>query len=174
VVYRLGSEFGREPPWLWNPYRVRLHMARAGVQYMDAAEAAASHVFLANDALNHEDPGAALAHLDQAMTGDPLAAGGWRLRGEALRAMSRLGEAIDAYQRAVVMEPADTLARLGLGWAHIGNGNSDLAARAWRQTIGPRVDTFTLREMVRVYDARADREAAAAARAELARRGERE
>ena len=174
VAYRIGPEFGRIPGWFANRYRVRLHLARAHVQYLPAAEAAPSHVFLAEDALNRQDPATALGHLDQAMEGVAPVSGTWRLRGEAQRALGRMGEAIDAYQRAVVLDPADTLARLGLGWAQLGNGNVDLAARAWRPAIGPRVDTFTLREMVRIYDTRGDREAAAAARAELARRGERE
>jgi tetratricopeptide (TPR) repeat protein len=174
VLYRVGPDFGSAPEWIANRDQLHLHLARARVQYLSAAEAAASHVLLASHALDGGDPGAALGHLGEAMKGGPLSQKAWRLEGEALRATGRPQQAIGAYERAVVMDPSDTLARLGLGWAQLGTGNSALAARAWRQAIGPRVDTFTLREMVRIYDQRGDRAAATAARAELARRGVRE
>jgi hypothetical protein len=170
VVYRVDSDFGTPPDWFGRRDQVDLHLARAHVQYLSPSEAAASHVLLAGAALERDEAGIALDHLDRAALGGPLSQSGWRLRGDALQKLGRLGEAIRAYERAVVIDRADTLARIGLGWAQLRNGNAALAAAVWRQAIGPRVDTFTLEEMARTFDARGDRAAAAIARAELARR----
>lgn len=171
VLYRVGSDFGKNPEWIVKRDQLHLHLARAYVQYKPPAEAAESHVLLASDALDHGQAAVALAHLGEAMKGGPLSQDGWRLSGEAFRSLGRLGEAIRAYERAVVMDPEDVPARLGLGWAQLGMGNTDRAARAWRPAIGPRVDTYTLRQIVRIYDERGDPASARAARLELARRG---
>ena len=171
VLYRVGSDFGKSPEWFAKRDQLHLHLARARVQYMPPTEAADSHVLLANVALDRGDARAALGHLDVATKGGPLSQKAWWMQGEALRAIGRPQQAIEAYEKAVYMNPYDTLARLGLGWAQLGVGNTALAAGAWREAIGPRVDSLTLREMVRIYDRRGDREAATAARAELARRG---
>ena len=170
VLFRVGPELGRTPEWFGDRTQRNLHLARAFIQYMSDSEAAPSHLLLASDEFDRGHPTAALAHVDAAMRGRPLGEEGWRIAGEALRALGRAGEAVRAYERALLIDPDDLRARLGLGWAQLGAGNPQMAARAWRPAIGPGTDAYTLRQMVKVYDGLGDRRAADAARAELARR----
>jgi hypothetical protein len=171
VLYRVGSGFGREPPWLSDARERSLHFARAYVQFMPGPQAAPSHVLLAGRALDAGDPAAALSHLDAAQFGGPLDARGWQYEGEALRALGRMPDAAHAYENALRLDPGNLYSRLGLGWAYLGVGDARRAAEAWRPAVGPRTDAYTLRQMVKLYGEVGDAPAAAAAKAALANRG---
>jgi hypothetical protein len=169
VLYRVGPEFGTKPGWMASRAQWKVHISRAMVQVLPDSEAAGYRFTLAQDALDrglHEE---ALAQATRAIQGRPADPAGWMLAGEALRALYRSADAAKAYERVLVLDPSQRNARLALGWAQLGAGNLELAARAWRPAIGPDVDVATLRRMIEVFDQVGDREAAQAAREALVR-----
>ncbi len=170
VLYRIGPGFGNRPEWFADPVLASLHRARAQIQYLPAAQAAESHSILAAHAFARDDPAGVIEHVEKALAGGLLRPPAWHWYGEALRSTGRLEEAVLAYERAIALDPNHVEARLGLGWAQLGLGRTELAARAWLPAIGPRTDTYTLREMTALYDRLGQSGPANSARAELARR----
>ena len=58
-----------------------------------------------------------------------------RLRGEALRALGRLSEAIQAFQSVADRDREHVAAWVGLGWCHKRTGRLDLAIDSLRQAL---------------------------------------
>lgn len=164
VLYRVGPEFGTKPDWMANRAEWRLHISRAMVQVLPDSEAARYRVVLAQDALDRSRNDEALIQATASIRGRPSDPVGWMLAGEALRATHRMSEAARAYEKVLLLDPSNVMARLALGWTQLGTGDVALAGRTWRPAIGPAADPTTLRQMVEIYDRLGDREAAQAAR----------
>lgn len=120
VLYRVGPEFGSDPPWFRDARATALHRARGSIRALPAPEAAPSRVALAAYALDQGRPAEALAHLRIALPhrrDDPAT---WELEGHALRALGRMPEAIAAYRNAIALDPGDVRSRQGIDWAQRG------------------------------------------------------
>ena len=169
VLYRVGSDFGARPAWMADRAEWKVHISRAMVQVLADSEAAGYRFVLAQDALNHGRNEEALDQASAAIRGQPADPTGWMLAGEALRAMYRMPEAAQAYERVLTLDHSIVPARLALGWAQLGAGRPVLAARAWRLAIGPAADAATLRRMIEVFEQLGDHADAEAARAQLLR-----
>jgi tetratricopeptide (TPR) repeat protein len=117
AVYRIGPDFGHDPPWLSDPWLHRLHEARAMVDVLPESLTAPYRVALAVDALDRGAPQVALELIDQAAQRLPREAVVWQTRGRALLELDRAGEAAEAFARAVELDPGDEDSRRALALA---------------------------------------------------------
>lgn len=81
------------------------------------------------------DPGTALVHADRAVEIEPGRAATHLARGQALTALSRSDEALEAFERAVETQPDDLRAVLSLAVAHNNEGRLDAAEETFRRAV---------------------------------------
>ncbi len=169
VLYEIGPDFGRVPAWMANDTLMALHTLRARLM-VDGNDVRVLHDFArVEHARGRLEPArgaleraAALAPGDVAVL---VALGEVALKqGDAAT-----GEA--AFARAQALAPASVEARVGRGWARLVAGRPEEAAALWRPVVSETRDAATLLRMAEIFHALGDREAAAAARATLARLG---
>jgi hypothetical protein len=80
-----------------------------------------------------------------------------------------LQKAAIAYASAEEYSPGNVQARIGRGWVSLVAGQPQEAAAFWRPVIGATTNAPTLARMVDIYTQLGDAEAAALARATLAK-----
>jgi Flp pilus assembly protein TadD len=176
VVYRLGPQFGADPPWHGDRVQSAIHYARALSRVLPDSLAAPHRLLLGALAMDEGRPEEALELGRLAVRGRPYDPRGWLLSGQALRALGQTADAARALATAHSLDPNDVATNLELGWVALAEGDSAAAARAWRATIGAIRDPATLREMARLFARAGDVEALralAAASADTARRSRR-
>lgn len=171
AVYRITPAFGQAPAWLANDTLMTTHAARAQLLVNPMNLRAQLTVGLFERA--HMRPEQALSHFLAMTRIEPRNKDGWILSGEAFLVLGRLDRAESAYLRAIQLDPQNVDAHVGLGWVYVGRGDARQAAAMWKPAIDLVDDIPTLRMMVNVFDEVVDPAAAAAARAALARRGNR-
>lgn len=101
VVYRIGPDFGREPEWLRDPVRHRLHVARAHDLGLGDEAPWPSLLLLSAEALDSgrlDDAARRAAAITRAQ---PALALGWLLTGEVALRQGRTAEARAAFARAL-------------------------------------------------------------------------
>jgi len=163
VVYRIGPDFGRDPPWLTDPLLTRVHWERVLVRALPDPLAVPHRNLLAALALDRGLPAEALEQADLATRAQPSDTLGWTLKGQALRELGRPEDARQAFETALALDPDEAQSRIGLGWVQLSLGRPEDAARAWRPVIGAARDTTTLRAMQGLFMKLGDQEAARAA-----------
>ncbi len=124
VTYRIGPDFGRDPEWIHDDTRRRVHIARALVQVLPDSLVWTHRLVLSADALSEGRLGDALREAERASRTRPGDAFAWTLQGEALRQMQRPDDARLAFRRALERDPNDAQARIGLSLIE---GTSDSA-----------------------------------------------
>jgi tetratricopeptide (TPR) repeat protein len=168
LLFRIGSEFGRDPAWLSNDSLRSLHVARAQVQALEDRYAWSAHFVLGEEARGRGDLSAALDHYLAATRGNPGLALAWQRAGGTLLALGRIEEARGAYERARALVPGDAVTLIGIGWTQMRSGRADLAARTWRPLVSSTHDPATLRAMAEAFDRAGDAAARDQARRTLA------
>jgi hypothetical protein len=159
VIYRLGPQFGADPPWRGDRVQSSIHFARALSRVLPDSLAAPYRLLLGALAMDEGRPEEALELGQRAVWGRPTDARGWLLAGQALRALGRTADAEHALATAHSLDPGDVATNLELGWVALARGDSAAAARAWRSTIGGIRDPATLREMARLFARAGDQQA---------------
>lgn len=86
-------------------------------------------VVVARFAFARQDRTGAYGYLDQVLAAAPESVEAWVLRGDMERTDGRLQEAIDAYSKALDVQPGHPSARFGKTAAHISGGDYTAAAR---------------------------------------------
>ena len=169
VLYRIGPDFGAGPAWSRDEFERQLHLARALVDVLPAAQGVAHRVTLAVDALERDRPDVALALVEDALRARDDHALAWEVKGHALERLGRLEPAIQAYRRSVALEPANTETQVWLGWALMKHGEDTEAARVWTPTITRTKNVPALRAMESLFRKLGNSAEAEAARAEASR-----
>ncbi len=169
VLYEIDPAFGATPTWLSNDTLVAYHTSRA--RLMVNPREARSLYTLGIIARARGQMDEARLRLEQAL----------HLKPDDLPTVLTLGDvylrtddpsgAAEAYQRALVLEPGNVQAQVGLGWAALFARQPEDAARLWRGVIDAARDGATLRRMIELYRAVGDPASEARARAALARLG---
>lgn len=95
------------------------------------AHAALGYVALAFD----WDKSAAEQHLDRALALKPSYSTAHQWRGELLLACGSAQPAIDAFRRALELDPLSIPCNLGLGWSYYFSNRYDLAIQQYRRTL---------------------------------------
>jgi predicted Zn-dependent protease len=80
-------------------------------------------------------PQEALERIEKALSIEPLSGEGLRLLGRARDALGCIPEAVDAYQRAIVVDDHDTWAMNNLGYLYIEQGRSEDALRPLARAV---------------------------------------
>ncbi len=171
VLYEIGPEFGTLPGWFADPVRRSYHQARART-FVEG-----------NQALLHAARGAfarqlgrfeeARSSLRRAAALDPRNLDILLELGAVGYEMGDLDVSVNALERAIQIQPESVPARIGLGWAYVGQGREREAAMAWRPVVTAAHDAATLRRMVQVFRTTGDATSAAVAEAALERGGSR-
>jgi len=169
VLYRIGPEFGESPNWSSNDTLRAFHVARA--RLMVNPRDARSYYTLGLIARTRDQIDEAIRNLEIAERLKPDDVPTLLALGDAYVGARRTQTAVDAFGRALQIEPGNVPARVGLGWAALVAGQTADAARLWRDVIDVTRDGATLQRMADVYHALGDRESEARARAALARLG---
>jgi len=169
VTYRIGPDFGTRPAWFADDTLLTVHTLRGMVRVQPDSMIWKPRVSLGVYELMHGRPEPALAAANGILRVRPREADGWLIRGEALYLMGRLDDARRNYEKLLSFEPGNVAAAIGLGRVHVAAGHYELAARIWRPLIDAAPAPEMLEEMIRLFDALGDREAAARARTRLAR-----
>jgi tetratricopeptide (TPR) repeat protein len=170
VLYRIGPDFGAEPSWSRDEFARQLHLARALVDVLPASEGVSHRVTLAVDALERDRPDVALALVEDALRVRDDNALAWEVKGHALERLGRIEAAIDAYRRAVALEPENIETQVWLGWALMKHGDDAEAAAVWTPTISRTTNVAALRAMESLFrklGKTAEADAARAATAKL-------
>ena len=168
VVYRVGPGFGRDPGWFADDTSRLVHLARATLKVGNGAQPWHSHLVLAMDALDHGRPTEALRHSDAAIETRPAEGLAWALRGEALRRLARLPEALAAYRRALSLDPSSDATRTGLGRTLLALGRADEASRTLLPIVDGIRDPGLLAQLIETCDRGGDRAGVIRARRALA------
>ena len=167
VTYRIGPEFGTPPDWFADDTLRTVHTLRGMVRVQPDSMVWQPRMFLGVYELMHGRPDAALSAADGIIRARPGEASGWLIRGEALYMMGRLDEALRAYETLLSFDGSNVAAAIGLGRVHVAAGRYEEAARIWRPLIDAAPAPEMLVEMVRLFEAIGDREAAERARGRL-------
>jgi hypothetical protein len=167
VAYRIGPAFGTAPDWFASDTLRNVHTFRGLVRAQPDSLTWQPRIFLGVYDLMHGRPEAALVSARGILRARPRGPDGWLIMAEALFLMGRFGEALGAYESLLTIEPGNPAAILGAGRVHVAEGRYDAAARLWRPMIGVVSAPPVLAEMIALFDAIGDREAAALARARL-------
>lgn len=168
VTYRIGPEFGALPAWFADDTLRTVHALRGLVRVQPDSMVWQPRMFLGVYELMHGRPEAALRAADGILRARPREESGWLIRSEALYMMGRLDEAQRTYETLLSAEPRNVAAAIGLGRVHVAAGRYELAARIWRPLIDAAPAPEMLMEMIALFEALGDGEAAARARARLA------
>lgn len=147
MLYRLGSEFGREPAWMSDRGRLAVHVARGQVRALADGDCWEAHLVLAIEARRGHDWPGVLAHGEAMTRGRPADTRGWTVVGDARVALGDLDGARRAYERAAAIQPTSAGARIGMGRIHLARGDRERAAEAWRPVIEAAGDSATLDAM---------------------------
>jgi tetratricopeptide (TPR) repeat protein len=167
VVYRIGPGFGRDPGWFADDTLRLVHLARGVLKVGSGPRLWDSHIVLAMDALGHGRPAEALRHSLAGVELSPRAGLAWALRGEALRQMGRLPEALSAYQTALSLDPSSNPTRMGLARTLLALGHDEAASRALLPIVEEIRDPGLLLRVIETYDRNGDRAAGLRARRAL-------
>jgi hypothetical protein len=109
-LFRIGPEFGREPPWMSDDLERLVHVSRASMRILPDSATAPERAVLAADALRRGDLSTALRLAREARMLRPDLAVAWRVEGMALKASGRLEEADRALRAAAERTPRDSAA----------------------------------------------------------------
>jgi hypothetical protein len=169
VLYRIGAEFGTNPNWSSNDTLRAWHIARARLMVNPRDQRSYYTLGLIDHARGEDDE--AIRNLEMALRLKADDVPTLLALGDAYIGAGRAPAAVDAFGRALQIEPGSVPARVGLGWAALAARQPADAARLWRDVIDLTRDGATLRRMADVYHALGDRESEARARAALARLG---
>ena len=168
VVYRIGPGFGRDPDWFADDTLRLVHLARATLKLESGPQLWHSHLVLAMDALDHGRPAEALRHSVAVVELRPAETLAWALRGEALRQLARLPEALAAYQSALSLDPFSNATRTGLGRTLFALGRADEASLTLLPIVAGIRDPALLAQLIEAYDRGGNRAASLRARRALA------
>ena len=106
-------------------------VAAAGCQQREKQQAPASHP---GGAVMMKPPWE-ISQMEQLAKASPKNVNGWIALGNALMDAQRFGEAVDAYQKALVLDPKNVDVRVDMGTCYRGIGRSDRAIEEYRKGI---------------------------------------
>ena len=168
VVYRIGPGFGRDPGWFADDTLRLVHLARATLKVGNGPDLWHPHLVLAMDALDHGRPAEALRHSAAVVELRPGEGLAWAVRGEALRQLGRLPEALTAYQRALNLDPYSDATRTGLGRTLFALSRGDEASRTLLPIVAGIRDPGLLAQLIAAYERGGNHAASLRARTALA------
>lgn len=165
VLWEIGPEFGRVPDWLRDSTAVAVHDARGRVRVN--VRDARSRILIALWEREHGRWAEAQPWIEEALAIEPGQMQVATLAGDNLRRMGRAGDGAARLQAVLQADPGYAPARIALGWCALDLERRDDAAELWRAVVTEATEPATLRRMIELFDARAERDPAAAARARL-------
>jgi len=166
VLYEIGADFGRRPPWAGNDTLATLHLARARALVYPDELARYGRLAVALGRLAE-----GRAAYEQAALVQPRDAPLQVALGTVCVRLGDPAAGIAAFARAETLDPANDDARIGHGWALLLADRPQEAAAAWRPVVARTRDSATLQRMIELFQALGDSEAAARARAAQAAAG---
>jgi tetratricopeptide (TPR) repeat protein len=167
VLYEIVPGFGALPAWFANDTLRRLYRARA--QAMATPNDWRTQFTVGKIELERGMLGEARVHLELAAGLSPRDPDLLLPLGEVMLRSGELDKAALAYSTAEALSPGNVEARVGRGWVSLVAGRPQEAAALWRPVIGLTTNVPTLARMVDIYTQLGDTEAAALARATLAK-----
>ena len=169
VLYEIDPTFGTVPKWFSNDTIVAYHRSRARLMVNPRDGRALYALGLIARAQGRMDE--ARLQLERALRVKPDDLATLLVLGDVYLRSDGPSGAAAAYQQALALDPGNTQARVGLGWAALGARQPVDAARLWRDVIDATRDGATLRRMIELYRAVGDQASEAQARAALGRLG---
>jgi Dolichyl-phosphate-mannose-protein mannosyltransferase len=155
ALYRIGPAFGDAPAWLADD-TARARSAERVIDETPVAWRWRTHLSIAVAALEQRRFQEALDHAKAVTRDRPGEALGWRLSGDARLQLNDARGAIDDFERALAIEPANTETRIALGWLLLAYGRQDRAARVWRPAIAATTNRAILERMRDLFHERGD------------------
>jgi dolichyl-phosphate-mannose-protein mannosyltransferase/tetratricopeptide repeat protein len=167
VLYEIGPELGRNPPWFANDTLRAWHDSRAKL-LIDAHVPSELERFASLSwALGRLDPARQALELATALS--PGNADLYVLQGRVLLELGDYGGAAAAFERAETLAPGNADARVGRGLAALLSGREREAAELWRPVIAQVPSPRIVERMIALYESLGDARAAQEARGRLAR-----